>query len=299
MEGEESAPQNNIDPIVPPQTEQEQPNQPAEVPKSPVDVPKPPVDVAKQIVEPPQKAEENMNTSKRSDINKSNEQAKGLKSGKPASFQISKDVVEFAAPIMIANYIIEKVWKRFEAKQYIENVIYPKAGAYVQDEVLKYTPYLIDKFNYDHDLGEEQVDQDDEFHNWTNEDDYLPPKADSYASDRAAVAKVQIFSHTFPNDLSEIPHEGEDSPDTSIRKSKKNLYLNMNNIQCLEKSSGSIMKSPAPDAKSTASKMQSLNKFKLKAKNHLYASAETIKEIVQVPLPEEIKPEKRVSLYLI
>ena len=140
------------------------------------------------------------------------------------------------------------------------------------------------------------VDKDDEFHIWKVEDDYLPPKADAHASDRAVVSTMQVFPLSFPNSLSEIHYEGEDSPDLSQKKSKKNLYLNMNNLLNLDKSSGSILKSPAPDAKSTASKLQSLNKFKLKAKNHLFVSSESIKEIVQIPLSEDPQPDKKVKL---
>lgn len=277
MEGEENANQQN--------EEQNNAEPQAESPKSPAEAPKPPSEV-------PAKQEDNVNTSKRSDINKSHENA-AAKPSKPAAFKISKESVKFSAAISASEYVISKIWKRFEARQYIESVIYPKVGAYIQDEVFKFGPYLLDKYDFAHDTGESQSEQDDEFHIWQVEDDYLPPKADAHASDRAMVSQVQVFSHSFPNSLSEIPYEGDDSPEVN-KKSRKNVYLNMNNIMSLDKSSGSHVKSPAFDSKSTASKMQSLNKYKLNAKKHLFGSPESIKEIVQIPIPEETKPEKKV-----
>jgi hypothetical protein len=49
------------------------------------------------------------------------------------------------------------------------------------------------------------------------------------------------------------------------------------------------------DAKSSTSRKTSLHKFKLKAKNHLFASSATIREIAQVPIPEQPLGDRVVS----
>lgn len=210
-------------------------------------------------------------------------------------FVISKDTLDFAAPFMVANYVIDKIYKRFEARQYITKVIYPKLPNFVLDDTLKYTPFLLENFEFPYDIGENGIDEDDEFHKWeADEDELIPPKVDSYASDSAAVTQVPVFGSGFP-DLSDIP-EGESD---KTHRTKKSLYLSISAIERLDKAGSSIAKSPRNiDAKSTTSKKTSIMKFKLNAKNHLMMSPEAIMEIEQVPIPEPERPaSKKEVLY--
>lgn len=69
-------------------------------------------------------------------------------------FKISPEIVELSETPVIMYYIFEKVWKRFEAKNYIDTVVIPKQPQFVADEMLKFTPYIIENFTFDHDEGE-------------------------------------------------------------------------------------------------------------------------------------------------
>lgn len=73
------------------------------------------------------------------------------------------------------DYILEKIWKRFEAIIYIDHEVLPKQDKYVQDDLLKFGPFLTDNFNFIHDSGENfKADADDEFHKWVDdEEEYL------------------------------------------------------------------------------------------------------------------------------
>jgi len=197
-----------------------------------------------------------------------------------------------AMPIIAAKYAFEKIFTRFECREYIDNTVLPKLNDYIAEESCKYAPILMDGFSFPHDTGELNIEEDDEFHDWkTSEDELIPPKIDCHASDSASLSKVQIFNNFKMPDLSDI-QEGE-SHEKSLDKSRKLASLNVNNIDQLNKSNGSGLlpgKSPRPfDARSSTSKKTSVigNKLRMKAKNHLFASKDAIKEIVQLPIPDE------------
>jgi hypothetical protein len=46
-------------------------------------------------------------------------------------YQISPETVEFSSALPVANYIIDKLFRRFEARHYIDTVILPKEGNYI------------------------------------------------------------------------------------------------------------------------------------------------------------------------
>lgn len=105
--------------------------------------------------------------------------------------------------------------------------------------------------------------------------------------------QVKIFNPHNLHNLSSI-HEEESQELTGRKSIRRNVYLSLNAIESLDKSPTS--KSPVPmDAKSSTSRKTSLHKFKLKAKNHLFASSATIREIAQVPIPEQPLGDRVVS----
>jgi len=197
-------------------------------------------------------------------------------------FKISKDVVDLASAIPIVEYVLGKIWTRFEAKHYIDYEILPKENDHCITEILKYAPYLLEKYELIHDMGELDLPEDDEFHQWEAGDvETLPPKVDSHASDTAEIQKIPVFAQPESSNLSDI-NEGE-SQNKSKNRIQKITYLNSSAIDEINKSGKSIGKYPKSqkgfEVKSQTSRKTSISKLKLKAFNHLTVTKNTIQEI--------------------
>ena len=184
-------------------------------------------------------------------------------------FKISEETVAQASTLPVIHYIIEKIWRRFEAREYIENVVIPKQPKHIEDSIFKYVPFIMADFLPD--PGECNRDKDDDFHEWEVENDYLPPKNDAHACDGTTVTKVQVFSPTIVPPLSDSgdnTEEGEILSSGKKKKSKNPGYLSLNAINELEnksKSPRSVNNIPF-DQKSSTSRMTTINKLKMKAK---------------------------------
>ena len=157
----------------------------------------------------------------------------------------------------------------------------PLSDVYATEDALCSARFILEKYEFPMDLGESNENEGG--HDWDNdEDEYHPPKADSYASDTASVVQVQIFDQT-PSKSVEFKDD-EKTPTSSAKKHGN--YLSLNVLKSLDNNNGQINKSDRLELKSTTSKKTSvLYKYKMKALKHLNGTNAVTK---QEPLPQKI-----------
>ncbi|CAI2387241.1 unnamed protein product [Moneuplotes crassus] len=215
-----------------------------------------------------------------------------------AALKMDPFINDLAMPYVAARYVLDKIWTRFECRDYIDNTLLPKLDSHIHNETLKYAPLLLEKYSFFHDEGETAADKDDQFHSWLlEEDDIIPPKIDCHAADHTSVQKTTIFSHKARRNLIEIK-EKEHSNDIGNTCNKQINYLNGKAIDQFENFSNNkrpLSKSIKEfDIKSATSKQTStMEKLMIKAKVHLNLTRDTANKIEQVPLNKISRPTSK------